>query len=49
MKTLGLSVAQVIEIARAREEAKIRGALEWTINHKNMLTLTMTISVTAGN
>ena len=49
MKTLGLSVAEVIERVRSRAEAKMRGALEGPRNHKNMVTETMTLYVTAGN
>ena len=49
MKTLVLSAAEGIERARTRAEAKMRGALERPSNHKNMVTVTMNIYVTAGN
>ena len=49
MKTLGLSAAEGMERARSRAEAKMRVALYGPSNHKNMVTLTMTIYVTLGN
>ena len=49
MKTLGLSAAEGIERARARAEAKTRGALESPGIQKNMVTVTMIIYVTVGN
>ena len=47
--TLGLSAAEGIERARARAEAKTRGALERPSIQKNIVTVTMNIYVTAGN
>ena len=49
MKTLGLSAEEGIERARARAEAKMRGARERPSIKKNMVTVTMNIYVTAGN
>ena len=49
MNTLGLSAAEGIEMAKARAEAKTRGAWEGPSNHKNMVTVTMNIYVTSGN
>ena len=49
MKTLGLSAVEGIERARSRSEAKMRRELEGSSNHKNMVTVIMTIYVTAVN
>ena len=47
--TLGLSAAEGIERARERAESKMGGAWERPSNHKNILTVTVNIYVTAGN
>ena len=49
MKILGISAAEGIERIRAREKSKMKGALNGPSNHKKMVTVTMTISVTASN
>ena len=49
MKNLGLSAAEGIERARARAEAKMRGARERPSIQKNMLSVTIDIYVTACN
>ena len=48
MNILGISEAERIERVLARVEANMRGAKEVPSNHKNMVTVTMTIYVTAG-
>ena len=49
MMTLGISAVEGIERAREMLEANMRGAWEVPRNHKNMVTVTMTIYVTSGN
>ena len=49
MNILGISEAERIERVLARVEANMKGELEGPSNHKNMVTVTLSIYVTAGN